>query len=103
MEHPNSLQIPQGAFQSTDAKEVLRARIVDEGLHVSLNPTVFEHAEVFGVLLSDVAHHIAKAREAEGLDEANDTIDAIRRVFVRETWQPSDQGTIEKMPPTQSN
>ncbi len=71
----NELPPPPQAF-SAEAQEVLRAWVVDGGLHVSMMKS-FDDPMVWGVLLADVARHAARIYALEtdlGEDEAMQAI-----------------------------
>jgi hypothetical protein len=58
-----------------------------------LFPSAFEDPAAWGVLLADIAHHIANAlAESEGTDRAA-VLAAIRRAFEVETRTPTDEHT----------
>jgi hypothetical protein len=59
------LAVPFAAHEAETATEVLRAWIVDNGLHVSLQRG-FDDPAVWGVLLADAARHVARIFETEG-------------------------------------
>ena len=87
----NELTVPPGARSDKRAQEVLRAWVANGGLHCSLTVDGFgeEERTVWGILLTDVARHVANAlKEAKGWDEA-ETVHEIRRVFNAELDAPT--------------
>jgi hypothetical protein len=71
--------------------EVLRAAVVDGGLHVSLQ-RAFDEPDIWGVLLADLACHVARIYSAEvGADE-EETMARVRAMFDAELDMPTDPG-----------
>ncbi|HVX98555.1 MAG TPA: DUF5076 domain-containing protein [Pseudorhodoplanes sp.] len=87
----NALQIPPGAA-GKDGIEVLRAAVIEGGLHVTLR-RAFEDPRAWGVLLADVAHQVARVYGQQGSIEA-DVINDIRTAFSTEIDSPSNQAVI---------
>jgi Domain of unknown function (DUF5076) len=91
MSEPRQLMIPPEAHTASEAIEVLRAWIADQRLHCSLLPTAFDEPDAWGILLADVAHHIADGlAEATGRDAA-ETLETIRAMFNAELSEPTDE------------
>lgn len=88
----DELPVPPGAKQSRDATEILRAFIVDGGLQVSLIPA-FDDPDVWGVLLTDIARHAARAYAEDGAMTEVEAMAAIYRMFQAEMQAPTDPGT----------
>ena len=86
------LAVPFAAHEAKQASEVLRAWIVDNGLHVSLQRG-FDDPAVWGVLLTDVARHVARIFETEGICSQDEALDKIKTTFDAEWDGPSDPGT----------
>jgi hypothetical protein len=96
------LKPPPAAQNASEAAEVLRAWIIDKGLHCSLSAGAFGGGEneviVWAVLLSDVARHVADAlHHAEGLDP-QDTLKKMLSHFTFEINTPTadTNGEFEK-------
>ncbi len=87
----NALQIPPGA-QGKDGIEVLRAAVIEGGLHVTLR-RAFEDPRAWGVLLADVAHQVARVYGQEGGVEA-DVLNHIRESFSTEIEAPSNESSV---------
>lgn len=88
----DALQIPPGASQKGGV-EVLRAGVVDGGLHVTLR-RAFNDPKAWGILLADVARQVARVYAQEG-DEAEDSVaERIRDAFATEMDSPANTGTI---------
>ncbi len=89
------LQPPPAALEQ-GGTEVLRGVIVEGGLHVSLR-RAFDDPQAWGMLLADIARHVARiyARE-ESLNEET-TIIRIRSMFDAELDMPTDPGSTSQM------
>ena len=89
----NELPPPPQAF-SDEAQEVLRAWVVDGGLHVSMMRS-FDDPMVWGVLLADVARHAARIYAGEDGRTEDEVATVIASTFRVEITSPSDTGTTE--------
>ena len=91
----NELPIPPSARSDKNSQELIRAWAANGGLHCSLNVNSWGDQErtVWGILLTDVARHVANAlRDAKGWD-SNETIQEIRRVFNAELDSPTAEAS----------
>lgn len=87
------LQVPSEVEKDTKAKEVLRAWVANGGLVCNLRPETWEDASSWGIVLADVARHVANAvKELKGLDSAA-TVERIKTVFNSELQDPTDEPT----------
>ena len=87
----NELVIPPGARSDSNAKELIRAWAAHKGLHCSLSVDNWGDNERlgWGILLTDVAKHVANAlHEQKGWDK-DETLREIRRVFNAELDSPT--------------
>ncbi len=87
----DALHIPPAALEQGGV-EVLRAVIIDGGLHVSLR-RAFEDPEAWGMLIADVARHIARVYATESQMSEEQTLARLRAIFEAEMDAPSDPGT----------
>lgn len=94
--HSNQLDFPDGVTCDPKAAEVLRAWVAGGGLTVSLSPLAFERIGVWGILLVDVARHVARAWEAEGRGTFSSNLEAINRMVKAEIKKPTDMGSTAK-------
>ena len=70
--------------------ELLRAWVVGQELHCSLAADAFPDAGTWGVVLADLARHLARARkDRDGQDEAA-TLQAVRAAFEAELLAPAE-------------
>jgi hypothetical protein len=87
----DALMIPPTALEHGGV-EVLRAAIVDGGLHVSLR-RAFDDPEAWGMLIADVARHVARIYAREDKFPEEQTLERIRSLFNAEMDSPTDPGT----------
>jgi hypothetical protein len=87
----DALVIPPTALEQGGV-EVLRAAIVDGGLHVSLR-RAFDDPEAWGMLIADVARHVARIYATENKFQEEQTLERIRALFNAELDSPTDPGT----------
>src|SRR3954470_18398367 len=86
-----ALHVPPAAMEQGGV-EVLRAAIVDGALHVSLR-RAFDDPEAWGMLIADIARHVARIYAKEGPLSEDDVLERVRGVFETEMDTPSDPGT----------
>ena len=91
--HPifDALVIPPDALERGGV-EVLRAAIVDGGLHVSLR-RAFDDPEAWGMLIADIARHVARIYAKESAMSEDNVLERVRAIFEAEMDAPSDPGT----------
>ena len=94
----DELPIPSAASDDAGSAEVLRAWVANQGLHVSLRPA-FDDPGMWGVLLVDVARHVARMCADEKMCSEADALKEIRRVFDSEWERPTDPGSTEPAKP----
>jgi len=87
----DALMIPPTALEQGGV-EVLRAAVVDGGLHVSLR-RAFEDPEAWGMLIADVARHVARIYATESKFREEETLERIRALFNAEMDSPTDPGS----------
>jgi hypothetical protein len=63
LKNENELLIPPGAEEDPKAMEVIRVWVAKGGQHVSLNPLVWKDPQAWGIVLADLAGHVANAYE----------------------------------------
>jgi hypothetical protein len=86
-----AISIPPDALSDPDAREMLRAWVAHEGLHCTLNIGQWGEREAsgWGVLLSDVARHVAQAMHKATGAEPSEILEEIRNVFNEELDEPT--------------
>jgi hypothetical protein len=95
MNRIKELAIPAGAHTAVRADEVLRAWIVDGGLHVSLQRG-FDDPAMWGILLTDIARHAARIFARERISSESEALEAIHSMFEAEWNRPTDLGTTQR-------
>jgi hypothetical protein len=86
-----ALVIPPTALEKGGV-EVLRAAIVDGGLHVSIR-RAFDDPEAWGMLIADVARHVARIYATETKMSEDQVLERVRNIFEAEMDAPTDPGT----------
>jgi hypothetical protein len=92
----NELQIPPAAEDDPQAVEILRVWAARQEQHVSLSWDLWDDPAIWGMVLADLAGHVANAFQQErGLDRT-ETLAAIRELFNKELENPTDdpQGKV---------
>src|SRR5499433_599574 len=87
----DALHVPPTALEHGGV-EVLRAAIVEGGLHVSLR-RAFDDPQAWGMLIADVARHAARIFAKETKLTEDEALERIRAMFDAEMDAPSDPGT----------
>ncbi|HET9284789.1 MAG TPA: DUF5076 domain-containing protein [Candidatus Angelobacter sp.] len=86
----NELLVPPIAESDPNAIEVVRVWVAKGGQHVSLNPLVWKDSQAWGIVLADLAGHVANAYEQElGLDRQA-TMRKITDLLLAELKNPTD-------------
>src|SRR5262245_14300541 len=92
--HDGQLPIPGAAIADVKSFEMIRAWIANNGLHCSLNIGVWESRPgveepwAWGILIADVARHVADALTRQGKERSR-TIAEIRDGFLAELNHPT--------------
>jgi hypothetical protein len=87
----DTLNLPPAAREHGGV-EVLRAVIVDGGLHVSLR-RAFDDPQAWGMLIADVTRHVARIYAAETTMTEDQVIERVRSLYDAEMDAPTDPGT----------
>ncbi len=91
MQHPNQLPIPGSAFNDPKALEMLRVWAGGGAQLVSINANLWEDPANWGIMLVDLANHIANAYAQKGGLSKEDALQRIRLGFDAEWNHPTDQ------------
>ena len=101
MPHPKELPIPRPIGSDPKAFELARIWIVaGGGQHVSLSTGVVGDPTGWGIMLVNLAKHVANAyHQTRGIDP-NQTLDGIKAAFEKEWTNPTDKpmGEVMKKP-----
>ncbi len=87
----DALIIPPEALEQGGV-EVLRAAIVDGGLHVSLR-RAFDDPDAWGMLLADIARHVGRIYAKESALNEDAVLERVRAMFTAELDAPTDPGS----------
>ena len=91
----DALHVPPAAMEQGGV-EVLRAVIVDGGLHVSLR-RAFDDPEAWGMLIADITRHVARIYATEDKFREQETVERIRALYDAEMDAPTDPGTTSAL------
>ena len=90
------LEIPKAAKSPAQSVEILRLWVVrNKGQHIALRHEVWEDPAAWGMMLVDIARHLAKAYSKEGKGEAA-TLARIYEGFLAEMKYPTDDPKRKK-------
>ncbi len=87
--------IPEAALRDSNAVEMLRVWVAEGGLHCSMKVGMYRETmnvaeeKAWGIILADVARHIANALEAGYSSNAADSLQKIRRSMLEELGDPT--------------
>jgi len=94
MSQKDSLPIPAAASRDPRSLEVLRVWIANGEQHVALAFGMWEDPAAWGLLLADLARHIAEAHAQQDEDvDAEDFLEEIRAGLEAELDAPTDEVT----------
>jgi hypothetical protein len=90
------LKIPDAAKTDPQAAEILRIWLAGGAQHVSLKTAVWDDPAAWGLMLADLARHVANSYTAHGVDY-DTTLKRVVQGFQLEMQSPTDEarGTIE--------
>src|SRR5262249_5108300 len=90
MAQSNELLIPDAAKNDPNSFELLRVWVANRGQHVSLRVGVWNDPAAWGIMLADLARHVANSYEQDvGLDRLQ-TLQRIKAAFDAEMTSPTD-------------
>jgi hypothetical protein len=88
----DALQIPPTA-QERGGIEVLRAGVIEGGLHVMLR-RAFNDPRAWGILLADVARQVSRIYAQEQNEDEAQVLASIRDALIAEINAPANSGMI---------
>ncbi len=95
MAHTDQLVVPDAARKDKRSFELLRVWIAEHDQHISLRVGVWEDPSHWGIMLADLASHIANTFEqAEGLTHVQ-ALKSIQLAFNAELAEPTGEATGE--------
>lgn len=91
MADTNQLQVPPEARNDRKSFELLRVWIANQQQHISLRAGVWDDPAAWGMMLADLAGHIANAlHQTTGIDR-EEALEAIRHGIDAEFATPTDE------------
>jgi hypothetical protein len=84
-----TLPVPLAVAAASKAMEMARIWLVDGDQHVVLSPNLWKDPAAWGLMLVDLARHVASAYESQGHDRAT-ILRRIREAFDAEWGHPTD-------------
>lgn len=87
----NELMVPPGAKSDPEAQELVRVWAAHGGQHVTIAATAWEDPATWGIMLVDLARHVANYYSTErGFDRA-DVLARIKALFEAEWESPTSE------------
>lgn len=87
----HSLQIPPAAESDSNARELVRVWAANGKLHVTLAAGLWDDPAAWGIMLVDLAMHVANAYELEGKRTSKDAMRRIKEGFKVEWDNATDK------------
>ena len=97
MSNANQLEIPGAAKMDGSSFEIVRVWIANNGQQVSLMVGVWNDPAAWGMMLADLARHIARAYAQDADIDARQALDRIRSAFDIELESQGDETSGEIM------
>ena len=91
MAQSDQLRVPEPARTDAKSFELLRVWIAHQDQHISMRVGVWKEPEAWGMMLADLARHIAAAFEQSEKRDAMDTLARIKAAFETEMESPTDE------------
>jgi hypothetical protein len=92
------LAIPEAARKDRDAQEILRVWLAGGNQHVSVSVGVWDDPAAWGLMLADLARHVANSyQQNRGLDRAK-TLERIKAALDAELSSPTDEPSGQILP-----
>ncbi len=89
----SQLVIPDAAREDPKSFEVARVWVAKKVEHVSLRVDVWKDPAAWGIILADLARHLANAYEQNAGLNSHDTLQRIKAGFEAEMDSPTDHPT----------
>jgi hypothetical protein len=91
MAQSDQLRVPEPARSDAKSFELLRVWIAHQDQHISMRVGVWKDPEAWGMMLADLARHIATAFEQSEKRDPMDTLVRIKAGFETEIESPTDE------------
>lgn len=95
IEEEKVLVMPSGPDIEPKNGEILQAKVENDGLQYTMDPTIWEDPSSWGVVLADIAHHIAETFQMEHNIGVNESLAIIREHFNNELDFSTDEYSNE--------
>jgi len=101
MSQAKALEIPPAVESDPKAIEIARIRAAHGKQHVHLRSGLWEDSGNWGIMLVDLARHVANAYEQDGRGDYFDVLARIREILDAEWDSPTDiaRGRLTGEPP----
>ncbi len=87
---PKQLPVPQAAIKDPNSVEIFRVWAVENTEHVSVNAGLWDEPAMYGVVLADLAKHIANAYKQKSNRDPRNALERIKAGFDAELESPTD-------------
>jgi|SRR5579864_352126 len=87
----DQMPIPDAATTDSNLVEMLRVWIAHQGQHVSLRTDVWDDPAYWGVMLADLAGHIANAYHQQTGADREEILERVRAYMDAEFDRPTDE------------
>lgn len=87
----DELEIPPIAEEDRNSVEILRVWAAQQQQHVSLRWDLWDDPAIWGVVLADLAGHVANAFERQRGKNREETLSQIQEFFNKELNHPTDE------------
>lgn len=91
MADSNQLRVPDEARNDRKSFELLRVWIANGEQHISLRASVWSEPEAWGMMLADLAGHVANSLEQGAGMDREEAMERIREGFETEFDTPTDE------------
>lgn len=91
MSQRDELDIPGAANRDPQSFELLRVWIANNDQHVSLKVGVWEDPAAWGIMLADLAGHVANSYQQDAGFDPTKTLKRIKAAFDAELESPTDE------------
>jgi Domain of unknown function (DUF5076) len=91
------LAVPEVARRDPNSFELLRVWIANEGQHVSLRAGVWDDPAAWGLMLADLARHVANAYREEAALDGPATLRRIKDAIAVELDSPTDEASTQRL------
>ncbi len=91
MAQSDQLRVPDPARTDAKSFELLRVWIAHQDQHISMRVGVWEEPEAWGMMLADLARHIAAAFEQSERRDPMEMLGRIKAGFDAEMDNPTDE------------